>query len=152
VAVKADDGSVATFPLRELAQVVLHAGHRGVSLLLNDRAYIKPVMSAVQASPDYNQQPQRTEDNELELLLKVEAERAAQVVRDIKAATQDWREQIRAARRAHDKVLKDAGKKGGSLLPDQLRAAEKEVQKAQDQQMKQIDAEEKRLVQKAERG
>ncbi|KAI9171722.1 Glutarate-semialdehyde dehydrogenase [Paramyrothecium foliicola] len=137
-------GGTRIFPLRELAQVVPRSGSRTVSLLLNDRAYIKPVMSAVQASPEYNQQPQRSEDNELELLLKVEAERADDLVRLVRENTQAWREQIRQARRKHDKVLKDA-KKGG-LLPDVLRAAEKEVQKIQDQKMKEIDDEEKKMV------
>lgn len=120
------------------------SGSRTVSLLLNDREYIKPVMSAIQASPEYNQQPQRAEDNELELLLKVEAERADELVRLVKENMQIWREQVRQARRKHDKVLKDA-KKGG-LLPDVLRAAEKEVQKVQDQKMKEIDEEEKKAI------
>lgn len=140
VSVKPDDGSgdaATSFPLRELAQVVPRSG-RTVSLLVNEKAYIKPIMSAVQASPDFNQQPQRAEDNELELLLRVEMERPEELVKRIKEATQGWRERVRQARAKHDKVLKDAKKKG-LLLPDALKKVEKEVQKLQDKKMKEID-------------
>ncbi|KAM3450823.1 hypothetical protein MY3296_005780 [Beauveria thailandica] len=137
---RADAGSnsTETFPLRELAQVVPRAG-RTVSLLVNEKAYVKPIMSAVQTSPDFNQQPQRSDDNELELLLRVEAERPEEVVRRVKEATQAWRERVRQARTRHDKLLK-AARKSGALLPDALKKVEKEVQKLQDKKIKEIDA------------
>ncbi len=138
VPVKPEGEEAATaFPLRELAQVVPRSG-RTVSLLVNEKAYLKPIMSAVQASPDFNQQPQRSDDNELELLLRVEMERPEELVRRIKEATQGWRERVRQARTKHDKALKDARKKG-TLLPDTLKKVEKEVQKLQDKKMKEID-------------
>lgn len=138
VPVKPEGEEAATaFPLRELAQVVPRSG-RTVSLLVNEKAYLKPIMSAVQASPDFNQQPQRSDDNELELLLRVEMERPEELVRRIKEATQGWRERVRQSRTKHDKALKDARKKG-TLLPDTLKKVEKEVQKLQDKKMKEID-------------
>ncbi|KAM3514021.1 hypothetical protein MY11210_002338 [Beauveria gryllotalpidicola] len=138
-----------TFPLRELAQVVPRGG-RTVALLVNEKAYVKPIMSAVQTSPDFNQQPQRSDDNELELLLRVEAERPEEVVRRVKEATQAWRERVRQARTRHDKLLKEA-RKSGALLPDTLKKVEKEVQKLQDKKIKEIDALEAQSVKQAGR-
>ncbi|EJP70701.1 ribosomal recycling factor [Beauveria bassiana ARSEF 2860] len=134
----ADSTTTETFPLRELAQVVPRAG-RTVSLLINEKAYVKPIMSAVQTSSDFNQQPQRSDDNELELLLRVEAERPEEVVRRVREATQAWRERVRQARTRHEKLLKEA-RKSGALLPDALKKVEKEVQKLQDKKIKEIDA------------
>ncbi len=151
--IKPEDGGDGTtphtFPLRELAQVVPRSG-RTISLLVNDKSYIKPIMSAVQGSPEFNQQPQRSEDNELELLLRVELERREELVRRIKEATQGWRERVRQARSKHEKLLKD-GKKKGTVLPDVLRMADKELQKLQDKKMKEIDGEEAAAVKQLER-
>lgn len=141
--------TVETFPLRELCQVVPRSG-RTISLLVNDREYIKPIMSAVQASPDFNQQPQRSEDNDLELLLKVEMERKEDVVRRLKDMTQTWRERVRHARTKHDKFLKD-WKKSKVLTADVARKAEAELQKVQNKKMKEIDDEEARTVKQLER-
>ncbi|PNY28381.1 Uncharacterized protein TCAP_01694 [Tolypocladium capitatum] len=152
VSVKPDPGTGAapeSFPLRELAQVVPRSG-RTISLLVNDRAYIKPIMSAVQASPEFNQQPQRADDNELELLLRVELERKDELVRRVKEGTQAWRERVRQARAKHDKILKD-GKKSGAVLPDVVKRAEKELQKMQDKKMKEIDGEEAQTIKQLER-
>lgn len=148
--VPADDGSGTTrteindFPLSELAQIVPRSG-RTISLLLNDRSYVKPIMSAVQSSPDFNQQPQRSEDNDLELLLKVEMERKEDVVKRVKEATQTWRERVRSARTKHEKTLKGL-QKSKAITPDQFRKADKELQKLQDKKMKEIDDEEARTV------
>ncbi|EGR47308.1 uncharacterized protein TRIREDRAFT_22741 [Trichoderma reesei QM6a] len=138
-----------TFPLRELAQIVPRSG-RIISLLVNEREYIKPIMSAVQASKDFNQQPQRSEDNELELLLKVEMERKEDLVRRVKEACQGWRERVRQARTKHEKALKD-WKKNGVVLPDVVRKADKELQKVQDKKMKEIDGEEAQVIKQLDR-
>lgn len=132
------------FPLSELAQVVPRSA-RTISLLVNDKEYIKPIMSAVQSSKDYNQQPQRSEDNDLELILKVEMERKDDVVRRVKEATQQWRERVRAARTKHDKLIKD-GKKTKAITADVAKKAEKELQKVQDKKMKEIDEDEARTI------
>jgi ribosome recycling factor len=147
VSVKSDgDGGASheSFPLRELAQVVPRPG-RTISLLVHDRAYIKPIMSAVQASPDYNQQPQRSEDNDLELILRVELERKEEAQRRVREAVQAWRERIRQARTKHDKVLKD-WKKNKVVVSDVIHKAEKELQKVQDKKMKEIDQEEAKTL------
>ena len=102
---------MATFPLKELAQVVPRSG-RNISLLVNDKEYIKPIISAVQSSKDFNQQPQRSDDNDLELLMKVEVERKEEVVKRVKECTQGWRERIRQARTKYEKVVKDWKKNG----------------------------------------
>ncbi|TFB06541.1 Glutarate-semialdehyde dehydrogenase DavD [Trichoderma ghanense] len=138
-----------TFPLRELAQIVPRSG-RIISLLVNEREYIKPIMSAVQASKDFNQQPQRSEDNELELLLKVEMERKEDLVRRVKEACQGWRERVRQARTKHEKALKE-WKKNGVVLPDVVRKADKELQKVQDKKMKEIDGEEAQVIKQLDR-
>ncbi|KEY65130.1 hypothetical protein S7711_04219 [Stachybotrys chartarum IBT 7711] len=140
----ADGGGLVSFPLRELAQIVPRAG-RTISLLLNDRDYVKPIMSAVQASPEFNQQPQRSEDNELELLLKIELERKDDVARRAKEMAQAWRERIRQVRAKHEKKLKDL-KKSGGVLPDTMKKAEKELQKLQDAKMKEIDQDEAQTI------
>ncbi|KAL6701914.1 succinic semialdehyde dehydrogenase [Trichoderma pleuroticola] len=149
VAIKDDDGSKVTFPLRELAQIVPRSG-RIISLLVNERDYIKPIMSAVQASKDFNQQPQRSDDNELELLLKVEMERKEDLVRRVKDACQGWRDRVRQARTKHEKALKD-WKKNGTVLPDVVRKADKELQKLQDKKMKEIDGEEAQVIKQIDR-
>ncbi|KAF5971822.1 UDP-glucuronosyltransferase 2C1 microsomal [Fusarium bulbicola] len=144
VPMKDHEGNDVTFPLRELAQVVPRSG-RAISLLVNDKEYIKPIMSAVQASREFNQQPQRSEDNELELLLKVELERKDDVERRIKETVQHWKDRIRNARSRHEKTLKD-WKKSGTVLPDIVKKAEKELQKVQDKKMKEIDQEEAQTI------
>ncbi|KAG6276092.1 hypothetical protein E4U47_000270 [Claviceps purpurea] len=141
--------TTTTFPLRELAQVVPRSG-RTISLLVNDREYIKPIMSAVQASKDYNQQPQRSEDNDLELLMKVELERKDDLIRRVKEVTQGWKEKIRQGRSRHDKVLKGWAKKG-TVLKDVAHKAEKELQKVLDEKMKEIAAEEVQALKQLER-
>ncbi|KAL7901937.1 ribosome recycling factor domain-containing protein [Trichoderma sp. TUCIM 5745] len=149
VGLKDDDGSKVTFPLHELAQIVPRSG-RIISLLVNDREYLKPIMSAVQSSKDFNQQPQRSDDNELELLLKVEMERKDDLVRRVKEACQGWKDRVRQARTKHEKALKE-WKKNGTVLPDVVRKAEKELQKVQDKKMKEIDGEEAQVIKQLDR-
>ncbi|KAJ0162567.1 hypothetical protein CTA2_4356 [Colletotrichum tanaceti] len=136
-----------TYPLRELAEIVPRPGGRTVSLLLHERDYVKPVMAAVQASPNFNQQPQQDPDNELELVLKVEATNKDVVVRRAKDAAQAWREKMRNVtekrKKVHAKWQKEA-----SIVPDLKRRADKELQKLQDKEMKVVDAAEQQAVRK----
>ncbi|KEZ46022.1 hypothetical protein SAPIO_CDS1430 [Scedosporium apiospermum] len=97
-----------TFPLRELAQVVSRG--RSISLLVNDKSFVKPVMSAVQASELFNQQPQRDPENELELVMKVEMERPEEVARRLKDLCHRWRERVREVKTKRDKVIAAWGK------------------------------------------
>lgn len=107
-------------------------------------------MSAIQSSPDFNQQPQKSEDNPLELILRVEAERKDEVVKRAKEVAQQWRDRVRQARSKHEKTMKD-WKKKGLVLPDDLRKGERELQKLQDARMKDIDKEETQVVRQLQR-
>lgn len=153
--IPADDGTgtvlseMETFPLHELCQVVPRPG-RTISLLVHDRVYVKPIMSAIQASPDFNQQPQHAEDNDLELILRVQAERKEDVTRRLREATRTWRERVRHARGRHEKVIKD-WKKNKVLTTDVARKAETELQKVQDKKMKEIDDEEAKATKQLDR-
>ncbi|KAK5992819.1 hypothetical protein PT974_06239 [Cladobotryum mycophilum] len=147
VTLKSEEG--LSFQLREVAQVVPRSG-RTISLLVNDKKYIKDIMSAIQKSAEFNQQPQRSEDNELELLLKVELERKEDLVRRVRDSCQAWRERVRQVRTRHEKTLQD-WRKNKVVLPDVVKKAEKELQKLQDKKMKDIDQEEARTVKQLER-
>ncbi|WYZ44373.1 hypothetical protein EsH8_VII_000809 [Colletotrichum jinshuiense] len=137
----------STFPLREIAEIVPRPGGRTVSLLLHEKDYVKPVMAAVQASPDFNQQPQRDPDNELELILKVEPQNKDVIVRRAKDAAQAWREKMRTVtekrKKVHAKWQKEA-----SIVPDLKRRADKELQKLQDKEMRAVETAEQQTVRK----
>lgn len=133
-----------TFPLRELAQVVPKGG-RTVSLLVHEEASVKAILSAVQMSPDFNQQPQRDPDNPLELILKVEPERREDVVKRVKALCHEWRERIRQVRQKRDKVHAQ-WKKDGVLLPDMKRKADTELDKVIKAKIAEVDAAEKETL------
>lgn len=132
------------YPLRELATIVPRTP-RTVSILLHEKAYVRPVMSAVQASPDYNQQPQQAADNELELILRVEGGPAGGNGNDgaakIKAVCNEWRERVRKARGAKEKTLQRAG-----LRPDDKRRADKELQRLLEKELKMIADEEAKAL------
>ncbi|PKS08211.1 hypothetical protein jhhlp_005153 [Lomentospora prolificans] len=98
-----------TFPLRELAQVVPRGG-RTISLLVNDKSFVKPVMSAIQASEMFNQQPQKDPENELELIMKLEMERPEEVAKRLKDLCHRWRERVREVKTKRDKVIAAWGK------------------------------------------
>ncbi|KAI0444879.1 ribosome recycling factor [Xylaria telfairii] len=127
LAVTVDKKAGEAYPLRELAQVVPRGG-RAVSLLVHEAAYVKPIMSAVQASPDFNQQPQRDPDNELELVLKIELETREDFDIRVKAIANEWRDRIRAVRQKRDK-LHVTWRRDGAIGPDLQRAADKELDK-----------------------
>ncbi|KAI8626784.1 ribosome recycling factor [Xylariaceae sp. FL1651] len=146
--VAVDKKAGLAYPLRELAQVVPRGG-RAVSLLVHDAEYVKPIMSAVQASADFNQQPQRDPDNELELVLKIEPEKREDLVRRVKASAHEWRERVRAVRQKRDK-LHATWKKDGSLGPDLKRTVDKELDKIIKAAVTEIDAAEKDAIKHAE--
>ncbi|KAL9946893.1 hypothetical protein D7B24_008956 [Verticillium nonalfalfae] len=141
-----DPKSPERFPLRELAQVVPKGG-RTVALLAHDRAHLKPISDAVQASPDFNQQPQPSPDNDLELLLKVEPERKEDLVVKAKALTLAWRERVRHASDRRKKVVaKWAMQK--EIGPDLRKRVDAEAQKQQNKVMDGIDQVEKQTLQR----
>ncbi|KAI0857468.1 ribosome recycling factor [Xylaria cubensis] len=136
------------YPLRELAQVVPRGG-RAVSLLVHEAEYVKPIMSAVQTSADFNQQPQRDPDNELELILKIEPETREDLVKRVKAAAHEWRERIRAVRQKRDK-LHVTWKKDKAVGPDLKRTADKELEKIIKAAVAEVDEAEKNAIKIAE--
>ncbi|KAI1879897.1 hypothetical protein JX265_001518 [Neoarthrinium moseri] len=146
--VQPDRKEGATYPLRELAQVVPKGG-RTISILVHEEAYVKPVMSAIQASRDFNQQPQRDPDNELELVLKMELEKREDVAKRAKAVCHDWRERVRQIRQKRDK-LHATWKKDGLIVPDLQKRANTELDKVIKAKIAEIDAAEKDALKAAE--
>ncbi|KAI0882166.1 uncharacterized protein GGS22DRAFT_191337 [Annulohypoxylon maeteangense] len=137
-----------TYPLKEVAQVIPRGG-RTISILAHEEEYVKPIMSAVQASEDFNQQPQRVPDNDLELLLKIEPESKDELVKRTKAMFTEWRDRVRAIRHKRDKQhttwLRDR-----AIGPDRKRQADKELEKVIKSKMTQIDGAEKEALKSVE--
>ncbi|KAJ9130858.1 hypothetical protein NKR23_g11994 [Pleurostoma richardsiae] len=140
-----DRHSSESYPLRELAQIA-HRGGRNVSIIANEADYVKPIMSAVQSSPDYNQQPQRSPDNELELVIKIEPENPDDLARRVKDLCNGWRDQIREPPKkrlkAHAKWKDDK-----IINADDKKLLDTKLKKLQDVQMARIDAREKQALQ-----
>ncbi|KAI2783742.1 ribosome recycling factor [Daldinia loculata] len=133
-----------TYPLREVAQVISRGG-RTISLIAHEAAYVKPIMSAVQASADFNQQPQRDPDNELELILKIEPETRDDLLRRAKAVCNDWRDRVRSVRQKRDKQHA-TWRKNNEIGPDLKRTADKELDKIIKAKMVEIDDLEKDVL------
>ncbi|KAG8159504.1 hypothetical protein KVR01_010141 [Diaporthe batatas] len=147
--VRPDRESPQTWPLRELAQVV-HRGGRSVSILVSDAEYVKPVMSAVQNSPDFNQQPQRDPDNDLELTLRVEPENPDEQLRRLRAEITAWRDAIRAVMAAR-KLKHAAWRKDNHITKDDAKALDKKVKELQDKKIEHIDRAQKQIVAQMEK-
>lgn len=136
------------FPLRELAQVVPRT-NRTISLLVNDKSHVKPIMSAVQNSGAFNQQPQRDPENELELVMRVEVERPEEVKKRLKEVCHVWRERVRGVRQKREKVINgwkkdkvvsaDVGRKLGTELTNIMKKELEKVDKAEAQAVAQVD-------------
>lgn len=143
--VRPDRESAETWPLRELAQVV-HRGGRSVSILVSDAEYVKPIMSAVQASDDFNQQPQRDPDNELELLLRIEPEDPEEQLRRLRGEITAWRDAVRGVMAAR-KHRHAAWLKEKHITKDDVKALEKKIKSMQDKKIEQVDRSEKQIAQ-----
>ncbi|KAI1105712.1 ribosome recycling factor [Jackrogersella minutella] len=146
--VQPDRKSLRTFALREVAQVVPRGG-RTISILVNEEEYIKPIMSAVQASEDFNQQPQRDPDIELGLILKIEPEKREDLLKRAKALCTDWRDKVRSVRQRRDKTH-STWRKEGQIGPDFKRTADKELEKIIKAAMAVVDAAEKETLKSLE--
>ena len=143
--VQADRSSGMTFPLRELATVT-PAGGRRWSIVAFEESSVKAIMSAVQRSEAFNQQPQRNEENPLELVLTVEPERAEEVAKRVKGECQAWRERLRDEAHKREKVNKK-WRAGGVIVEDDLVRLKTMVQKLQDERMKVVAQKEKEVLQ-----
>lgn len=136
-----------TYPLRDLATVAQVSGSgRKWSILCFDESSVKPIMSAVQKSPDFNQQPQRSEENPLELTITVEPERAEDLQKRVKELCQQWKDKLRAESHKREQLHKK-WKTAGSILEDDVKALKTKVQKLQDDRMKSVAAREKEVCQ-----
>ncbi|KAK3500583.1 ribosome recycling factor domain-containing protein [Neurospora crassa] len=134
-----------SYPLRDLATVAQVSGSgRKWSILCFDESSVKPIMSAVQKSPDFNQQPQRSEENPLELTITVEPERAEDLQKRVKELCQLWREKLRAETHKREAVHKK-WKQQEKILDDDVKALKTKVQKLQDERMKGVAVREKEV-------
>lgn len=147
--VRPDKESTQSWPLRELAQVV-HRGGRSVSILVSDAEYVKPIMSAVQNSDDFNQQPQRDPDNELELTLRIEPENPEEQLRRLRGEVTAWRDAIRGVMAAR-KLRHAAWRKENHVTKDDVKALEKKIKEMQDKKIEQIDRSQKLIVAQMEK-
>ncbi|KAI0895863.1 ribosome recycling factor [Annulohypoxylon nitens] len=146
--IQPDRKDQTTYPLKEVAQIIPRGG-RTISILAHEEAYIKPIMSAVQTSADFNQQPQRVPDNELELLLKIEPETKEDLLRRTRGMFTEWRDRIRAIRHKRDKQH-SAWHKDRTIGPDLKRSADKELEKVIKTRMAHIDTLEKEAMKSLE--
>jgi ribosome recycling factor len=144
IPVQPDKKDPQTFPLHQLATVAPLGGRRW-SILAFEEASVKPIMSAVQRSEQFNQQPQRSEDNPLELTMTVEPERAEALVKRAKEVCQAWRTRVReeAHRRGEMHKRWREEKVVGS---DDLYKLREKLQKLQDERMKGILGKEMEVV------
>lgn len=144
IPVQPDKKSPQTFPLRELATVAPLGGRRW-SILAFEEASVKPIVSAVQRSAEFNQQPQRSEENPLELTMTVEPERADALAKRAKEVCQAWRTKVRDEAHKRGEMHKK-WKADGVVLSDDLHKLKGMLQKLQDERMKAILAKEKEVV------
>lgn len=141
--VQPDRGSPQTYPLRELASVVPRGG-RAVSVIVSDAAYVKPVMSAVQASEEFNQQPQRDPDNDLELVLRIEPENPEEQAKRLKGECNAWKDAVRGVL-ATRKSKHATWLKAKHLTKDDVKNLDKKVKAMQDKKIEAIEKKEKQL-------
>lgn len=141
--VQPDRSDPATYPLRELASVVQRGG-RSVSVIVSDASYVKPVMSAVQASEEFNQQPQRDPDNDLELLLRIEPENPDEQAKRLKGECNAWKDAVRGTL-ATRKSKHATWLKAKHLTKDDVKNLDKAVKAMQDKKLEAIEKKEKQL-------
>lgn len=124
-------------PLSEAALVDVQGG-RVVQLTLFEPGYKRAVMSAIQSSPQFNQQPQPDPDDDAILTLKVEPEKLDDQLRAVKDACHALREGLRRVTAARQKKHAQWGR-AGLVLADNVAMLNKKLQKMQDAQMKEVD-------------
>ncbi|KAL8381384.1 hypothetical protein RB595_005583 [Gaeumannomyces hyphopodioides] len=127
----------AAVPLSEAALVDVQGG-RVVQLTLFEPAHRRAVMSAIQSSPQFNQQPQPDPDDDAVLTLKVEPERLDDQLRAVREACHGLRDGLRRVTAARQKKHAQWGR-AALVLPDAVAQLNKRVQKMQDAQMKEVD-------------
>ncbi|KAK3996423.1 ribosome recycling factor-domain-containing protein [Cladorrhinum sp. PSN332] len=144
IPVTLEKNSHTSFPLRELATVAPLGGRRW-SILAFEEESVKHIQSAVQRSPDFNQQPQRSEDNPLELTMTVELERADTLVKHAKEICQNWRNKIRDEAHRRE-ALHKKWKADNLIVKDDVYKLKEKMKKLQDDKMKVIATKEKEVT------
>jgi ribosome recycling factor len=144
IPVQPDKKDPQTFPLHQLATVAPLGGRRW-SILAFEETSVKPIMSAVQRSEQFNQQPQRSEDNPLELTMTVEPERAEALVKRAKEVCQAWRTRVREEAHKRGEMHKK-WREERVVGSDDLYKLREKLQKLQDERMKGILGKEKEVV------
>jgi ribosome recycling factor len=129
--------------LDELAVVVPTKG-RGVEIRMHSASSRRDIMSAVQASEAFNQQPQPDPDNELVLNMRLEAESTADRLRLVHDACHRWRTGVRDAVRERNAGLSRLADRGSITRADYARV-KKAVMKEHDAALKKADEDEKRI-------
>ncbi|TLS24290.1 hypothetical protein PpBr36_09001 [Pyricularia pennisetigena] len=134
-----------TVLLEETALVDVRQG-RVVQLTLFEAENRKAVISAIQASDQFNQQPQQDPEDPTILTLKVEPEKLEDQLRNAKDIAHAWREGLRKVTTARQK--KHSQWKDAKIITrDDKTKLDKVVQKMQDTCMKAVDAAEEKAVQ-----
>lgn len=141
--VQPDRNSPESYPLSELASVVSRGG-RNVSILVTDASYVKPIMSAVQNSPQFNQQPQRDPDNDMELILRIEPENPEDQAKKLRAECVAWKDAVRDVLSTR-KSKHATWMKAKHITKDDVKALDKTVKALQDKKFEAIDKKEKQL-------
>lgn len=123
--------------------------NRSISLLVNDESHVKPVMSAIQASEAFNQQPQRDAENGLELVMRVEVERPEEVKKRLKDVCHNWRYKVRDVRQRRERdillwkknkvVTVDGSKTLQQTMMDLMKKELAVIDKAEAQAIAQVD-------------
>lgn len=127
--------------LRDLA-VILPARGRTIQIRMHTPEYRQAIMSGIQASPLFNQQPQLDPDDEAVLLLKVEPERPEEQLKSLKSLCNGWKDQLRNVSSKRSQTHKD-WKKSGAVLNDAVKKLDAELAKLQAKRMAAIDQQEK---------
>lgn len=139
-----DKTSADAVPLHEMAVVIPTQG-RTVEIRMHEVSSKKAIMSAIQASEHFNQQPQPDADNELVLYLKIEPESTEELARRAKDLCHEWRDQVRKGTHKRQK-LHQQWKKDSRVKSDDVRLLDRDVKKLQDATMAKIDAAEKEAI------
>ncbi|KAK1755046.1 ribosome recycling factor domain-containing protein [Echria macrotheca] len=141
----------SAYPLRELATVApAGAGGRRWAVLAFEESSVKPIMSAIQKSADFNQQPQRSEDNPLELTLTIEPERPEALAARARDVFHAWADRVRHAARAREKLHK-RWRQDNAITADDVVLLGAKVDKLRDEVMRRIEKKQKEMLDSIER-
>lgn len=135
--------------VRELATIAPIGGRRW-SILVYEEAYVKPILSGIQNSTKFNQQPQRNPENPLEMTLTMDPESPEEQIKRVKTMCQTWRDLVRPKTRKRLTLLAQ-WQKSNFITKDDLTRLKARAQKLQDEVMMRIAQKEKEVLASVER-